>query len=258
MLSVLMARRYCVLPDDAPRGQTAAFAPRSPASAPPRCVKPFFSRCAAGGGQRFAVLIHEPSRMMTIVPGLDQRSEKCTAYSGVIASALVSTVGPTPICFSMRGNLQVTGWLDTLLSQNATRPRFVCSGISMSLHTCLQRVSTRARARDRGCYRLGRLYRQQIASSAKAAFNPDTCGQLQIEVAAEPNGVGICPCLTCQRRTGSVFAPVAGFPLPYTVSGRSTSCVTCGWPPITASAPASIISRASARRGQDVDDDRCT
>lgn len=55
-----------------------------------------------------------------------------------------------------------------------------------------------------------------------------SCGQLSIEVAAEPNGVGICHCLACQRRTGSLFAPVAGFPFPYTVSGRSTAYVRVG------------------------------
>lgn len=55
-----------------------------------------------------------------------------------------------------------------------------------------------------------------------------SCGQLRIEVAAEPNGVGICHCLACQRRTGSVFAPVAGFPLPYTVSGHPTTYVRTG------------------------------
>ena len=55
-----------------------------------------------------------------------------------------------------------------------------------------------------------------------------SCGQLRIEVAAEPNGVGICHCLACQRRTGSVFAAVAGFPLPYTVSGKSTAYVRTG------------------------------
>ena len=55
-----------------------------------------------------------------------------------------------------------------------------------------------------------------------------SCGQLRIEVHGAPRGIGLCHCLECQRRTGSVFAPVAGFPLPYTVSGRSTAYVRVG------------------------------
>ena len=39
------------------------------------------------------------------------------------------------------------------------------------------------------------------------------CGQLQIQVEGEPQFVGICHCLACQRRTGSVFATLASFPL---------------------------------------------
>ena len=37
------------------------------------------------------------------------------------------------------------------------------------------------------------------------------CGQLSIEVQGEPQGIGLCHCLACQRRTGSVFAALAGF-----------------------------------------------
>jgi len=55
-----------------------------------------------------------------------------------------------------------------------------------------------------------------------------SCGQLRIEVAATPNGVGICHCLACQRRTGTAFAAVAGFPLPYIVSGQSTAYARTG------------------------------
>jgi len=33
-----------------------------------------------------------------------------------------------------------------------------------------------------------------------------SCGQLRIQVEGEPRGVGICHCLACQQRTGSVFA----------------------------------------------------
>ena len=36
-----------------------------------------------------------------------------------------------------------------------------------------------------------------------------TCGQLRFEVQGEPLGVGVCHCLACQRRTGSVFAALA-------------------------------------------------
>ena len=40
------------------------------------------------------------------------------------------------------------------------------------------------------------------------------CGQLRIEVQGEPLGNGVCHCLACQRRTGSVFATLAGFATP--------------------------------------------
>jgi hypothetical protein len=55
-----------------------------------------------------------------------------------------------------------------------------------------------------------------------------TCGQLQIEVRGEPRGVGVCHCLACQRRTGSVFAALAGFAAPYKVSGTATEYVRVG------------------------------
>jgi hypothetical protein len=54
-----------------------------------------------------------------------------------------------------------------------------------------------------------------------------TCGQLRIEVEGEPN-VGVCHCLACQRRTGSVFAALAGFRPPYTVTGRATQYERAG------------------------------
>ncbi|MDX2170181.1 MAG: GFA family protein [Deltaproteobacteria bacterium] len=54
------------------------------------------------------------------------------------------------------------------------------------------------------------------------------CGQLTIEVEGEPRGVGVCHCLACQRRTGSVFAALAGFAPPYTVSGTATEFVRSG------------------------------
>jgi len=54
------------------------------------------------------------------------------------------------------------------------------------------------------------------------------CGQLRIEVANEPRAVGICHCLACQRRTGSVFATNASFAGPYVVSGTATEYLRVG------------------------------
>ncbi|HEX7112040.1 MAG TPA: GFA family protein [Mizugakiibacter sp.] len=54
------------------------------------------------------------------------------------------------------------------------------------------------------------------------------CGQLRIEVRGEPEGVGVCHRLACQRRTGSVFAALASFAAPYTVSGNATEYVRVG------------------------------
>ncbi len=54
------------------------------------------------------------------------------------------------------------------------------------------------------------------------------CGQLRIEVQGEPRGVGVCHCLACQRRTGSVFAALAGFAAPYKVTGTTTEFVRTG------------------------------
>ncbi len=55
-----------------------------------------------------------------------------------------------------------------------------------------------------------------------------SCGQLRIEVHGEPRGVGLCHCLACQSRTGSVFAALAGFAAPYEVSGEATEYVRVG------------------------------
>ncbi len=51
------------------------------------------------------------------------------------------------------------------------------------------------------------------------------CGQLQIELKGDPRGVGICHCLACQRRTGSVFATLATFTPPFKVVGQATEYV---------------------------------
>jgi hypothetical protein len=55
-----------------------------------------------------------------------------------------------------------------------------------------------------------------------------TCGQLRIEVTGEPLGIGVCHCLACQRRTGSVFAAQASFRAPYTVTGTATEYLRTG------------------------------
>jgi hypothetical protein len=55
-----------------------------------------------------------------------------------------------------------------------------------------------------------------------------TCGQLRIEVQGEPRGVGICHCLACQQRTGSVFAALASFATPYKVTGTATEYIRTG------------------------------
>lgn len=55
-----------------------------------------------------------------------------------------------------------------------------------------------------------------------------SCGQLRIEVQGEPRGIGLCHCLECQRRTGSVFAALAAFRAPYKVFGRATEYVRAG------------------------------
>ena len=55
-----------------------------------------------------------------------------------------------------------------------------------------------------------------------------SCGQLRIEVEGEPRGVGMCHCLACQRRTGSVFAALASFSAPFKVFGTATEYVRRG------------------------------
>jgi hypothetical protein len=55
-----------------------------------------------------------------------------------------------------------------------------------------------------------------------------SCGQLSIRVEGEPRGVGVCHCLACQQRTGSVFAALASFRAPFQVSGSSTEYVRTG------------------------------
>jgi hypothetical protein len=51
---------------------------------------------------------------------------------------------------------------------------------------------------------------------------------LCVEVEGEPRGVGICNCLACQRRTGSVFAALASFSAPFKVIGKATEYLRVG------------------------------
>ena len=54
------------------------------------------------------------------------------------------------------------------------------------------------------------------------------CGQLRIEVLGDPLGNGVCHCFACQRRTGSVFATLAGFAAPWKVFGTASEYVRAG------------------------------
>lgn len=54
------------------------------------------------------------------------------------------------------------------------------------------------------------------------------CGQLRIEVEGEPRAVGLCHCLACQQRTGSVFAALAAFKPPFKVFGTATEYIRTG------------------------------
>jgi len=55
-----------------------------------------------------------------------------------------------------------------------------------------------------------------------------SCGQLRIRVDGEPRGVGLCHCLACQQRTGSVFAALASFTAPFEVIGTASEYVRTG------------------------------
>ncbi len=55
-----------------------------------------------------------------------------------------------------------------------------------------------------------------------------SCGQLRIQVEGEPRGVGMCHCLACQRRTGSVFAALASFSAPFEVFGTAAEYIRTG------------------------------
>ncbi len=56
-----------------------------------------------------------------------------------------------------------------------------------------------------------------------------SCGQLSVRTEGEPTRVSVCHCLACQRRTGSVFAAQARFPLScVTVNGTSSTWARIG------------------------------
>jgi len=56
-----------------------------------------------------------------------------------------------------------------------------------------------------------------------------SCGQLTAVAIGEPIRVGVCHCLACQRRTGSVFGVQARFPsAAVTINGGSREYVRTG------------------------------
>ena len=55
------------------------------------------------------------------------------------------------------------------------------------------------------------------------------CGQLQVHTSGEPVAIGMCHCLECQRRTGSVFGAQGRFPKEKArVEGESSVYVRTG------------------------------
>lgn len=55
-----------------------------------------------------------------------------------------------------------------------------------------------------------------------------SCGQLQIRITGALLGVGVCHCLACQRRTGSAFATLASFAVPFQITGTAKDFVRVG------------------------------
>ncbi len=55
-----------------------------------------------------------------------------------------------------------------------------------------------------------------------------SCGGLSVQVEGEPLGVGVCHCLACQGRTGSVSAALASFSAPFKTFGVATEYVRTG------------------------------
>lgn len=54
------------------------------------------------------------------------------------------------------------------------------------------------------------------------------CGQLRIEVQGQTLGTGVCHCLACQQRTGSVFAALAAYAAPWKIEGVATEFMRTG------------------------------
>jgi len=55
-----------------------------------------------------------------------------------------------------------------------------------------------------------------------------SCGQLQIRLSGGLQGVGVCHCLACQRRTGSAFATLASFSAPFEIVGSASRFTRIG------------------------------
>ena len=55
-----------------------------------------------------------------------------------------------------------------------------------------------------------------------------SCGQLHLSIEGDPARISMCHCLACQRGTGSVFAALASYNAPYTVSGNATEYARTG------------------------------
>jgi hypothetical protein len=67
------------------------------------------------------------------------------------------------------------------------------------------------------------------ARAGKVRTASCSCGRLTVTTYGEPVRVGVCHCLACQRRTGSVFAAQARFPRENVeISGRSVEYVRLG------------------------------
>ncbi len=55
-----------------------------------------------------------------------------------------------------------------------------------------------------------------------------SCEQLRIRLSGQLLGVGVCHCLACQRRTGSVFATLASFAAPFEIIGSANHFTRTG------------------------------
>ena len=93
----------------------------------------------------------------------------------------------------------------TTCPQVARRPTRRCSGRPRRSLRSLSRSPLNAP-----------IVRRQRATTTSTSMNTRTascsCGQLTATTTEDPIRVGICHCLACQRRTGSVFGAQARFP----------------------------------------------